>query len=299
MGNNVELILGTVQLGLDYGINNKSGKPSLDNSFKILDYAYNNGISLLDTASAYGESESIIGKYISDTGNEFQIATKLSSLDDSDDISEFIDNQLSSSLLALSKNYIDFYLIHNFNDLIENKELLNILKDFKDSKKICNIGVSLYDPSELEYLLLNHSEDIDFVQIPFNILDSRWVKDDLFNKTKAQDIKIFVRSIFLQGLIFLDNKEEMDKIDSSLCTYLEYINELASEKDILISRLAMDYIKSFNEIDGILVGCETVDQLEENINQFNIENSIDEIDKQNIINMTNNISEKIIDPRKW
>ena len=107
----MELILGTVQLGLDYGINNKLGKPSSQNSFKILDYAYNHGISLLDTASAYGDSESVIGNYIKDTGNEFQIATKLSSLEDSIDIFDFINNQLTSSLSILSKEYIDYYLI--------------------------------------------------------------------------------------------------------------------------------------------------------------------------------------------
>lgn len=295
----MELILGTVQLGLDYGINNKLGKPSSQNSFKILDYAYNHGISLLDTASAYGDSELVIGNYISDTGNEFQIATKLSSLDDSINIFDFINSQLTSSLSILSKDYIDYYLIHNFNDLIENKELLNILKDFKNSKRICNIGVSLYDPEELEYLLLNHSKDIDFVQIPFNILDSRWVKNDLFVKTKNLNIKIFVRSVFLQGLIFLENRDEMEDIDSSLIYYIEYINDLADKKGISISRLAIDYIKSFNEIDGVLVGCETVDQLKDNIIQFNIKSSISEIDKQNIIKFTDNIPEKIIDPRKW
>ena len=299
MGNIVELILGTVQLGLDYGINNKLGKPTSQNSFKILDYAYNNGISLLDTASAYGESESIIGNYINDTGNEFQIATKLSSFDDSVSIFEFIDNQLTSSLSALYKKYIDFYLIHDFSDLVENEELLNILKEFKNKKKICNIGVSLYEPKELEYLLLNYSEDIDFVQIPFNILDSRWVKNDLFKKTKNHNIKIFVRSVFLQGLVFLDDKSAMDDIHSSLSDYIYFISDLANKKNVSISRLAIDYIKSFDEVDGILVGCETVDQLKDNINQFNIKSSINEFDKQEIIRFTNDIPEKIIDPRKW
>ena len=104
---------------------------------------------------------------------------------------------------------------------------------------------------------------------------------------------------FLQGLIFLDDKYEMDAIHPSLSDYIEYINNLANQKNIPISRLAIDYIKSFNEIDGVLVGCETVDQLKDNINQFNIKSSVNKLDKQEIIKFTNNIPDKIIDPRKW
>ena len=294
-----ELILGTVQLGLNYGINNKTGKPNSQDSFKILDYAYNHGILLLDTASAYGDSELIIGDYIRNTGNDFRIATKLASFDNSIDFIQFITNQLDSSLDLLSKDFIDYYLIHNFNDIIDNEELFGLLNDFKISKKINNVGVSLYEPKELQYLLSNHVDDIDFVQIPFNIFDSRWIKNDLLKRTKNHGIKIFVRSIFLQGLIFLEDKKEMDKIDSSLFYYIKYINDLAKKRDISISCLAMDYIKSFDEIDGILVGCENIIQLKENIEQFNSKISINDVDKQEIINLTDNIPENIIDPRKW
>lgn len=294
-----ELILGTVQLGLDYGINNKTGKPNSKESFKILDYAYNHGIYLLDTASAYGDSECIIGEYIRSTSNEFQIATKLPSFDNSLDFKDFIYNQLNSSLELLSKKFIDYYLIHNFSDIMENEGLLLLLNDLKISKKIYNVGVSLYAPSELKYLLSNHVNEIDFVQIPFNLFDSRWLKKDLLLRTKNHGIKIFVRSIFLQGLIFLDDKKEMDKIDSSLFKYINYITDLAKKKNVSISCLAMDYVKSFDEIDGILVGCDNIHQLKENVEQFNSEISINDVDKQGLINLTKDISENIIDPRKW
>lgn len=291
----VQLIMGTVQLGIDYGINNKFGKPSMKKSFEMLDYAYHNGISILDTANAYGDSEKIIGSYIKESGNEFKIATKLSSFDDSD-IYDFVESQINSSLKLLSKHVIDFYLIHNFKDLIDNKELLFKLKNIPE---ILSIGVSLYEPYELEYLLENHVDDIDFVQIPFNILDSRWLKNDLLKKTKEKGLKIFVRSIFLQGLIFMDDENEMNKIDDSLKDYISFINNLANYKQISVSYLAMDYVKSFKEIDGILFGCETIEQLQENISQFNNKILINDDDKKNILRITKDISEKIIDPRKW
>ena len=290
----VELILGTVQLGLDYGINNRYGKPDIEKSFEMLDYAFNNGIKILDTANAYGDSESVIGQYISNTGNEFKIATKFSSFDNSIDIHDFFNNQLLSSLELLSKDKIDYYLIHNFNDLVENYDILNLLKN---NDKILNIGISLYEPSELEFILRNFSKDIDFVQIPFNILDSRWINDDLLTRTKEENIKIFVRSIFVQGLIFMD--DEINKIHPVLKDYIDFIRKLSFEKNVPINRLAMDYVKSYSEIDGILIGCDTIGQLKENIYQFNSDIIFNKEDINNIINLTKNIPNKIIDPRRW
>lgn len=295
----VQLILGTVQLGMDYGINNKSGKPDFENAFGILNYAFNNGICLLDTANAYGDSEEIIGNFIKDTGNDFNIITKLSSCGKIEDLNSFVLNQINNSLERLSKKFIDLYLIHDFNDLIINDDLIDILSSIKDSGKIKKIGVSLYDPSELEYLILNHAENIDFVQIPFNILDSRWLKNNLLTETKKSGINIFVRSIFLQGLIFMEDEVEMDKIDLSLKFYLENLKKFADSKQISLNRLAIDYVCSFDEIDGILIGCETVDQLKDNITQFNDEISITDGDKLKLVELTNDIPEKIIDPRKW
>lgn len=292
----VQLILGTVQLGLDYGINNDVGKPSVEKSFEILDYAFNNGISILDTANAYGDSEKIIGNYMKKTGNEFKISTKLSALNDNSNISKFITDQINSSLELLSKNIIDLYLIHNFNDLLDNEDLIFQLKK---TKKVSKVGVSLYDPDELEFLLSHYCDDIDFVQIPFNILDSRWIQNDLLKRTKENGIKIFARSIFVQGLIFMVDENKMDNIHSDLKIYIDFISNLANEKQIQVSSLALDYVKSFNEIDGILVGCETLGQLKENIDQFNSEISVNDVDKENILELTKDIPKKIIDPRKW
>ncbi|MCC7554309.1 MAG: aldo/keto reductase [Methanobacteriaceae archaeon] len=177
--------------------------------------------------------------------------------------------------------------------------LVNELLNLKKRGIIKNIGVSLYEPAELEYLLLNHNNDIDIVQIPFNLLDSRWVENNLLRRTKEKKIKIFARSVFLQGLIFIENKNEMDKIDYSLKSYISKINNIASNKKISIGQLAMDYVKLFNEINGILVGCETINQLKENIFLFNKKTSLDKNFQKQINAITNNISTKIIDPREW
>ncbi|MDB4129586.1 aldo/keto reductase, partial [Flavobacteriaceae bacterium] len=75
-----KLMLGTVQFGIDYGINNKDGVPSIKEVFEILDFAYNNGVRFLDTAEAYGDSQSVIGKFHLQNNNKFKIVTKFSPL---------------------------------------------------------------------------------------------------------------------------------------------------------------------------------------------------------------------------
>ncbi len=57
------LTLGTVQLGMDYGIANTAGKPDYEKSAGILDAALEGGINAFDTAAAYGDSEAVIGRY--------------------------------------------------------------------------------------------------------------------------------------------------------------------------------------------------------------------------------------------
>ena len=75
---NNKIILGTVQFGLDYGINNKAGKPTYDTIKEILDLAFKKNINFLDTAEAYGDSQEKIGNYHLRSLNVFKVITKFS-----------------------------------------------------------------------------------------------------------------------------------------------------------------------------------------------------------------------------
>ena len=56
--------LGTVQLGMDYGLGADRAKPSEEKAFAILDRAMENGVCSLDTANNYGDSDKIIGRWM-------------------------------------------------------------------------------------------------------------------------------------------------------------------------------------------------------------------------------------------
>ncbi len=78
--NNVKIskmTLGTVQLGLSYGVNNIAGMPTKERSFAILDAAYEGGVTVLDTSDDYGKSEEVIGDYLRENPDKhFEICTK-------------------------------------------------------------------------------------------------------------------------------------------------------------------------------------------------------------------------------
>ena len=73
-----KIILGTVQMGIPYGVNNIGGQISLENSISILNYAFENGIEILDSAEAYGDAHKVIGTFHEKfPTKKFKIITKL------------------------------------------------------------------------------------------------------------------------------------------------------------------------------------------------------------------------------
>lgn len=289
-----ELVLGTAQIGLNYGINNSIGKPDEVQAFDILNCALNNNIKILDTAGAYGDSEKIIGKYLSKHKDSFKIATKLPKINDESDIQKNIERSLKN--LGISS--LDYYLIHSFNDIIKHKELINILGNYKKNGTIKNIGISIYEPSELEYILVNLSNDISIIQIPFNILDNRWIRSGLLKKSNERGISISCRSIYLQGLFFAEDKK-INYIHQEGTKYINYIKKIANEKKIDLKELLMNYVKVQEHIQYVLIGCEKVEQLKENIKEFYKNSNLNIDDVKKISQFTYDIPNVIIDPRLW
>lgn len=293
-----QLILGTVQLGMDYGINNIQGKPSMKKAFDILSTAYKNGIRILDTAQVYGDSERVIGSFIRNTGKKFKIATKLPKLDETQDMEKQVQESLKSSIENLGVSKIDYYLYHNFDDLISKPQLLEYFKNLKRTCVIEKLGVSIYDVGELEYILDNLYTSIDIVQIPFNIFDLRWLKGDLLKRTKEKGIEIAVRSVFLQGLFFI-NKDSSFKIHPKTYSYITKLSELANSNNTTIEQIALSFVKQQEYVDYMLVGCEDTTQLIDNISNFNKCVELEKEDLDFINQNFGDIEKKIIDPRQW
>jgi len=256
MGN--KLSIGTAQFGLDYGINNSSGKISFKDANEILKSSLSYGIKNIDTAAVYGDSEKMIGKLkeFNSEFNSFRITTKLKYSS-----TRTLESQISDSKIRLSVSNIDCLLFHSFQDYL----LFNLNKK---PKYVTKIGVSLHSNEEIEKAI--NDPLIEVIQAPFNLLDNQSKRGLIFKKIKMKGIEIQVRSIFLQGLIF-KNHRDLPLNLIPLVPFLTEIKKIAKKNRISLQQLALSYVLSKTYIDTVLIGVDSLDQLSSNIKSFNNE----------------------------
>ena len=265
--NNKKIVLGTAQLGMDYGFCKNKLYKSKKNIFKILDYAKKKNIRHLDTARSYNISEQNIGEYHNQRKsiNKFKIITKLSYLSKikKKDLKNKLLKDIFFSLYFLDKNKLDIVLIHNFKDVLKHKTVLfKYLNEIKKINLFNELGVSVYSPKEALICLKN--KNIKHIQIPFNILDQRWLKTNFLKQLKSRpDVKIHARSIFLRGLIlnrfkywpiWLKNRAKIIENLEFLRKKFKMVNRL---------QLCLSYVKAFNWINFIIIGVDNLSQLKD------------------------------------
>jgi len=284
----MKLILGTVQLGLDYGIGKK--KPSLKESLNILNYAIDNNIMTFDTAQGYGNSELILSN-ISD--RNVRIITKISF---DENTYSYIHNKVIKSINNLGINKIDTLLLHKYKDF-ENEILINNLVKIKSNNLICKLGVSVYTVEEAITVLKN--SNFNLLQIPFNYLDNQWNNQEFQKLISKKEIEIHVRSIFLQGILVNDFKY-WPKIDNFDLRYIyNSINLLCKKYNVTKVELVVGFIKSIKWIDGVIFGVDNIKQLEENVKIFSETRKFKDNEINEIKEMFSNIPKKLINPSLW
>ncbi|MBT3981942.1 MAG: aldo/keto reductase [Bacteriovoracaceae bacterium] len=255
-----KLVLGTVQLGLKYGIANKSGRPNHEESREILKFAMDSGIDTLDTAQAYGDVHEIISSFHQNSPKKFKIQTKFNSLPYN------IVDYLKSQAELLKVPSIETLYFHSFEDF-ENCLDFESFKKAKELGLLNEIGVSIYNTKQLEKCISN--KYIDTIQSPFNLFDNWSERGALFEKAHSNGKKIYTRSVFLQGLFFL-KKEELKGVLKKMEDCIEKVQQLSKEKQLSIQDLALNYCLSFEQVSGVLVGVDTKGQLEQNLKAMDV-----------------------------
>ena len=289
--------LGTVQFGLDYGFTKRKTQEEVND---ILNVAVENDINLIDTAREYGDSEEKIGVFNKEFDNDFVIATKLSLIDDLNNLSysflkKHIQQSVNDSLSNLNLDNIPILQLHQVDmELYNNSDFWSCIEDIKQDKLIDNFGVSVYDTDDTQFLLDNHGDIIDYIQIPYNIFDRRF--DSIFEQIKINNIDVISRSTFLKGII----PSPVDNIPSELNDIIPYKLKLESASEnvgVRVDELATLFVYYNKNISSTIFGVNSPEELKNNIDtikQFN-EDILDEIDFNEL-----SVSEvKLIDPRQW
>ncbi len=248
-----KLVLGTVQFGLQYGVNS-AGRPSEEAVKDILAEATKGGIATLDTSSAYGNSEEILGECVS-PDEEFRIVSKYPKGDTP------VGEMFNGSLKRLKVNKLYGYLLHHFEVYKNNPKVWDEFVALKELGKVQKIGFSLYSPEELEFILDNKSP-FDLIQVPFNIFDKKFLQ--YLKELHENGVEIHVRSTFLQGLFFKERDSLPEKL-KPMKKYLLQLDEFSKQSGLSISEIALNYNLQNPYIDGVLIGVDNVSQLQMNL----------------------------------
>lgn len=265
------LCLGTAQIGMNYGINNKVGKLDREAAYEILHIAVKNGIDMIDTASIYGEAEEILGEFLSShmeiTQNIHIISKQCCSISGMNaiEIEKVIRTELSQTLSRLKRKSLDGYLLHSYRE-IENPEALKVLKKLKAEGLVNKIGVSVYEIDEAENAI--KSNEIDYLQMPCSIFDQRGLKTGIFKRAKQRGITVFTRSAFLQGLLMM-REEDVPEYLQEIIPYIREFDDILHQFGINKKHAIVKFILSEHLIDYMVFGVETKEQIEEIIAERN------------------------------
>lgn len=272
------IILGTVQFGCEYGINS-AGHPDTDMVREILKEADRSGIRTLDTSSAYGNAESVLGECMP-AQSDFNIISKYPKQE------KPVNEVFNESLTRLNTKHLYGYMMHHFSIYREHPSVWNDFIRLRDNGLVDRIGFSLYSPEELE-IIFNDNIDFNLVQIPRNIFDRKF--DPYLPELKRRGVEIHVRSTFLQGLFF-KNRESLPEKLLPLKKYLIELDSIARDSAMSITQLALGFNIYNDLIDKVLIGVDNVNQLRDNI---------DSIPEKPIIPDINVMELELLNPVNW
>lgn len=302
-----KLVLGAAQLGGNYGIANTTGQPNKKQCQELIKTAIANGVVYIDTARVYG-SEEVIGQSLKGGWEKrAKIITKLSPLEDCPQnvpnvtLNAFVDASIYKSCSALEVQSIDVLMLHRASHLYDwGGGVWQRLLELKSSGVIGELGASVQSPEELSKVL--GIPEINYIQMPFNLMDWRWDSkiQEIWAAKASRKLTIHVRSALLQGLLPSMNDEYWLSANvvrpHSIQEWL--LNQVATCNRSNVTDLCISYVNALTWVDGIAIGMENMRQLVENIGYFNCP-PLAETQVENIRETRIRLSEATLNPALW
>lgn len=249
------LALGTAQFGLAYGLNNQAGQPAAAAVAEVLAAAQAAGLTLLDTAAAYGNSETRLGELVGDNA-AFDLITKLPAGPPAQ-----VARHLREALARLRRGQLYGVLFHAFQPLQENPAAWQALQAARAAGQVRRIGASLYHPQEAEWLLAE-GWDVDLVQVPYNVLDQRFAA--VLPRLAARGVEVHVRSVFLQGLL-LREPTTLPEFFQPLAPKLTQLRALCARAGVPLPAALLLFAAYAPGVARAVIGVDSVANLHENL----------------------------------
>ena len=259
------LVLGTALLGADYGIAHIAKKTSASDFEIIMETARSAGVFSIDTAVAYGDSHAILGQI---GVEDWSVSTKLPALPESMvSLEGWYRNIISSSMHDLKIQQIDTLLIHDVQDLVAEygPKLIFLLRESQVKGDVKNIGVSIYQPEDLDSFYDAFRPDI--VQCPYSIFDQRMRTSGWLQRLNDDGVDVHARSVFLQGII-LRNRSELHSYFRRWDSLFMNVESFCKARGVSKLETAIGFVKQESRIHKIIVGIESEEQLKQIVSAF-------------------------------
>ena len=279
------LALGTVQLGMAYGVANEAGQPTEQDAVTLLQAAVERGVTHIDTARAYGEAEARVGA--AHLPDDVLVSTKLAP-----EINRAEDVALSvrQSCEALQCEALDVLMLHRWQHW-QNDAVREALEKLKDEGVVKVLGASVQSPEEAAQAA--SVDAIGFLQLPNNVLDDRF---DEVMQHKREGLHVQVRSSLLQGLLTLEGERWPDVNGASYAKQLDsFVEDYGRESRV---DLAYAFVRALPWVNSVVVGMENLSQLGENIRLFANAPLLPE-QVQEIRGQFSNLPESLLNPARW
>ena len=266
----MELCLGTVQFGMDYGVFDQP-KKDVDYCIKCMDYATQNGINAIDTAAAYGIAEEVTGKFLEKktiSRDKLFLSTKMlpNTLDEVDveGYESVILEHIVKSLKTLHTDYIDAYFLHSSRYAM-NAEILDALQVVKRKGYAKKVGVSIYYEEEAKACMNNPL--VEYIQVPYSVFDHRMKHVGILDAAARESLQVDTRTAFIKGLIRLQEDEVPEHLGKAK-PILRKLDRICEETGFSRIDLAIGYVKKEERINHLVFGIRDIDQLKEDIEAF-------------------------------
>ena len=285
------LVLGTVALGMPYGIGDKQ-RPDTSEVAQLFEFAREAGINRLDTAPSYGVAEELVGKLASSLG--FEVWTKLSNIHLDNDAPSNARISIKKSLDSLRQSGIDYLQWHNWSaDLYENPYFLEIWNEVRASSQIKHVGASTYGIENA--LSAVQSGLFDLVQIEWNLLNQS-VLNAVGQEAKNRGVKLALRSVFLQGVL-TDRGENLSGPLAKLQDFRNNAKQFAAQFGLTLNALALRAALDHPMAPLVLIGPDRLVQLREICRDAQLPALSSEVLSKLRKLMVPDVS--LVDPRMW
>lgn len=287
-----KICLGTVNFGINYGP--ESRKLKSKDIRDLLTLAGNLGVDHVDTARGYGESENILG-HNSDLLRSTSLITKLTlkSLGSVDEVM----HQLRDSLNRMKTNTIHCVLLHDtftcLSSLKQIKLFINSMENAVDEGLITTYGYSIYEIDEVSKLK-TLGLPIHNLQVPENVMDGRLRNSETLMGLSQEGCVIYVRSLFLQGLLSYRTLQSDLNVSSELRRLINIFNSHCLEFGLEPSIVALKYFHTLPWARYAVIGCDSVEQLKENFRVLDSPSLPHEL-----FDSFPKLPPSLVDPRKW